>query len=375
MDWFLPGYRAGGPIRSVANLVQHLGKEYQFSIITSDRDLGMNEPYSRILVDSWIEQENYRVIYLSPGNRGYKAVRTLVDTQEFDLIYLNSLFSVPFSLYPLWASRRSNTAVILAPRGMLGSGALSIKPLKKHLFLSVFNSLKFHKRVIWQATATTEKEDIIKVFGPKIDIVLAPNLSEAMGKSFEAKDKRAGRLAVFFLSRISAKKNLLVAIKALAKTDPNFEFEFSIIGPVEDQDYWNKCELELERLPEHVQVKLVGEVPHWEISEQLRNQQLLLLPTLNENYGHVIVEAWQNGCPVLISDQTPWRDLKNKMIGKVYPLSQNANFVQALNHFAQMNGEEFNRWSEASYRYARSLSDDRSALDQNRKLLDNQRNL
>ena len=43
----------------------------------------------------------------------------------------------------------------------------------------------------------------------------------------------------------------------------------------------------------------------------------------------MIVESWQNGCPVLISDQTPWQDLENKLIGKVYPLSQNANFVKA----------------------------------------------
>ena len=141
---------------------------------------------------------------------------------------------------------------------------------------------------------------------------------------------------------------------------------------VEDEEYWDKCQFEIGRLPDHVDVKVVGEIPHWEISDKLKSQHLLLLPTLNENYGHVIVESWQNGCPVLISDQTPWQDLENKLIGKVYPLSQNANFVKALNQFAQMNAEEFNQWSEAAYGFAASLSVDKTAVDRSRKLLNNQ---
>ena len=255
---------------------------------------------------------------------------------------------------------------------MLGSGALSIKPLKKRIFLGLFKLAGLHRRVTWQATASTEEQDILNEFGSRCKIVVAPNLSEIVNHSFEAKVKSEGNLKVYFLSRISTKKNLLAAIQALAKTDPDLDFDFSIMGPVEDEEYWGKCQSEIGRLPDHVDVKVVGEIPHWEISDKLKSQHLLLLPTLNENYGHVIVESWQNGCPVLISDQTPWQDLENKLIGKVYPLSQNANFVKALNQFAQMNAEEFNQWSEAAYGFAASLAVDQTSVDQSRKLLNNQ---
>ena len=34
IDWYLPGYRAGGPIQSIANLVNHLDDELDISIVT-----------------------------------------------------------------------------------------------------------------------------------------------------------------------------------------------------------------------------------------------------------------------------------------------------------------------------------------------------
>ena len=37
---YLPGYKAGGPIRSVANLIDALGDDFEFRVVTSDKDLG-----------------------------------------------------------------------------------------------------------------------------------------------------------------------------------------------------------------------------------------------------------------------------------------------------------------------------------------------
>ena len=53
IDWYLPGFKAGGPIRSMANMVQHLGKEFQFKIITRNTDYTSSEPYPGIVTDAW----------------------------------------------------------------------------------------------------------------------------------------------------------------------------------------------------------------------------------------------------------------------------------------------------------------------------------
>ena len=41
----------------------------------------------------------------------------------------------------------------------------------------------------------------------------------------------------------------------------------------------------------------------------------MFLPTFAENYGHSIVEALSVGTPMLISDNSPWKNLQEKGFG------------------------------------------------------------
>ena len=52
-DYFYPGYRAGGPIQSLTNLIVVLQNYFDFSIFTSAFDLDQNEPYEDIEMDKW----------------------------------------------------------------------------------------------------------------------------------------------------------------------------------------------------------------------------------------------------------------------------------------------------------------------------------
>ena len=52
--FYLPGYRAGGPIRTLANMVDRLSDDFAFRIITQDRDAGEREPYADVARDSWV---------------------------------------------------------------------------------------------------------------------------------------------------------------------------------------------------------------------------------------------------------------------------------------------------------------------------------
>jgi hypothetical protein len=51
VDWYLPGYKAGGPIRSVAALVRSLRDHCTFSIVTSDTDATERTPYPGVRSD------------------------------------------------------------------------------------------------------------------------------------------------------------------------------------------------------------------------------------------------------------------------------------------------------------------------------------
>src|SRR5690349_17506499 len=52
-DYYLPGYKAGGPIRTVSALVERLSDEFQFAVVTRDRDLDESAPLSGIEPNVW----------------------------------------------------------------------------------------------------------------------------------------------------------------------------------------------------------------------------------------------------------------------------------------------------------------------------------
>src|SRR6266568_4555703 len=90
---YLPGYRWGGPIRSIANLVELLGDEFDFKIITYDHDLGMNEPYAGIAPGTWCKVGKAEVYYASKASLRLPAMVRIINSIGHDVLYLNSFFS------------------------------------------------------------------------------------------------------------------------------------------------------------------------------------------------------------------------------------------------------------------------------------------
>ena len=64
---YLPGNKAGGPIRTIANMVESLSDVNQFKIITYDRDLGDFVPYQSIIQDTWNRYGKAFVYYFRPA--------------------------------------------------------------------------------------------------------------------------------------------------------------------------------------------------------------------------------------------------------------------------------------------------------------------
>ena len=81
-----------------------------------------------------------------------------------DAIYLNSLFSKFFTVYPLkWRlQQKIKSNIILAPRGMLRDGALAVKPIKKQVYLLYAKLTGLFKNVHWQSTSSQETVEIKK---------------------------------------------------------------------------------------------------------------------------------------------------------------------------------------------------------------------
>ena len=118
-DHYLPGFRAGGPIRTLSNLVEQLGAEYEFWIVTRDRDLGDDAPYAGIVPGRWHPLDAARVYHAAPQDLAPAALARLLAATPADLLYLNSFFSPRMSILPLLLRRLGRIPqwpVVLAPR-------------------------------------------------------------------------------------------------------------------------------------------------------------------------------------------------------------------------------------------------------------------
>jgi hypothetical protein len=125
---YLPGYKAGGPIQTLANMVEAFHEKFELYIVTADRDFGDSKAYDGIEVDKWNHSEKVSIFYLSPQNRTYSFIKNLVHTTDHDILYLNSFFDLEYTLFPLFATKRKSNysaKIILAPRGEFSIGALN----------------------------------------------------------------------------------------------------------------------------------------------------------------------------------------------------------------------------------------------------------
>ncbi len=351
-DWFYPGFMAGGPIQSSFNLISHLKDYYDFSVITRDTDYTDIVSYKGIKSDEWnILPNGMRVYYFSEKKLSFPAMSKLIDSEEFDIAYLNSMYSPRFTIMPLFILHRLGKKVILAPRGMLAPTAIAIKSWKKRPFLLWIKNSRIIKNMRFHAASDHEAEHIRQVFGKKVDICIAPNLPGKIETPVSIeKRKEPGSVNLINVARVSPEKNLHYALETLQGIKGKVKYD--IYGPVYDYPYWEKCKELLAKLPPNIKAEYIGPISKESIPQAMKDMHFLFLPTQGENFGHTILEAMICGCPPIISDRTPWIGLESANAGFDLPLEEQEKFKEVLEKIVAMDSDEFKTWSEGTRKFA-----------------------
>jgi glycosyltransferase involved in cell wall biosynthesis len=369
IDWFLPGDKAGGPVRSCANLIDHLGNEFDFSVITRDTDYTETKSYSGIQSDSWnILPDGKRVYYISSAKLNKETISKLLHEENYEAVYLNGIWSQAFTAWPMKELKKSKFKgkVIVAARGMLAPSALEIKSTKKKLYLHLAKWRNDFSNAIFHATNLQEASDIRKAIGDKTEILIAGNLPRKITSLAEHTIKKPGILKIISIARIAPEKNTLYAIEVLSKVKVPVEADF--YGPVYNEAYWNECKAKAVQVPSHIKINFPGAISSEAISKTLSNFDLLFLPTRGENFGHIILESLQAGTPVLISDQTPWKNLESKNVGWDLPLKSQEIFAEKIDMISRLNENDFKKLSENAIEFSKQYSSDEKLIGSNRKL-------
>jgi glycosyltransferase involved in cell wall biosynthesis len=374
VGYYRPGFKAGGILRSIENLVDHFHQEFQFRIVTRDHDLGEPTPYPRIKYGEWQPVGNAQVYYLRKSGESLHEIHRIVSETPHDLIYLNSFFE-PLTIKVLFNRRlgRTQTApIVVAPRGEFGWASLQLKYPKKLVFMALARMIGLYKGAVWHASSDVESNDISRVMKiPATAVRVALNLpivSDQPGVAGAPIGQAAqpGPLRIVFLARVSPEKNLDFALNVLSQVRAAVTFD--IFGPIDNAGYWNKCQELIRHVPPHVHVRYAGSINPEQIMPTLGQYDLMLFPSGGENYAHVIAEALTCGTQVLTSVHTPWRSLESRGLGWDLSLDQPEAFVRVIDTIAATSDEERLERRCMVRTRAMSLLNDPRVVDANRQL-------
>ena len=281
------------------------------------------------------------------------------------MIYLNSFFSIRFSLFPLLITKFIlKTPILLAPRGEFSAGALAIRSIRKKLYLCLLHPL--YRHVVFHATGDVEAKDI-QVFFPHVVFKIIPNFFESsyLIKS-KTRNKKLGELKIIFLSRIAKKKNLDGILKLLNYYPLSVHFD--IYGPLEDETYWRYCQKLIQALPEQVKVNYKGSVEHSAVAETFSQYDLFIFLTHGENFGHVILEALAAGCPVILSKATPWKTIEQMGAGWCFAIDDFKGVAEKLKQLQSFDQAQYQQLINNAKAYAKQYTSEFSDSETSQNL-------
>lgn len=339
---FAPGFR-GGSIQALTYMVARLGSSCEFWVISRDRDPRQPTRLPGVAFDKWTTRGLARVFYSTRPHRPVLLARLIAEAAP-DVVFVNSLFAGgSIALQALRRAGRVQAPVVVAPEGELALGALAQKTGKKRAYLRLAQALGLLSGVTWMARDAAERSDITREFPDAAPVVIVPCLGPSGSRDFAAPlPKIPGTVTLLYLSRITPKKNLAFLIQALGD-DTVGELDLDIVGPVDDERYWRRCQEAIAQLPSSVRVRYHGEAMPDDVPGWLARAHALVLPSLGENYGYVVAEALEAGRPALVSNETPWHDLQGARAGWTLPLTLDA-WRTAIGELRALPDEAYQAW-------------------------------
>ena len=235
---------------------------------------------------------------------------TMPDLKGYDLVHLHGLWD-PALHKVARACCKAAIKYVISPRGMLDPWALSVKKWKKKIALWLYQRRDLRCATAFHVTAQEELFHVRDV-GLKQPCIVAPN---AVDLPLEMPPRCGGNKVktAIFLSRLHPGKGLLSLAEAWAKIRPS-GWKMKVVGP---DSYGHKKDVldSLVRLgigDDWEFVDALDDVKKW---EAYRSADLLVHPSVSENFGITIAEGLAAELPVICTKGTPWGVVEERKCG------------------------------------------------------------
>lgn len=264
---------------------------------------------------------------------------------NFDILHQHGAF-LPISLFSKFLSK--NIKVVISPHGLFEPERLRTQFLKKKIVRYLFEDSNFKNSSCLVACSTQEAINL-KALNFKLPIAILPNGINENFMSFKStptdrklfrqkKNIPANKKVMLFLSRIHPLKGLKLLLNALSDLKEKIIKNnwVLVIAGIDE----NNHEMELVRLVNKLGINdlvyFIGPVYGKEKLLSYDISSTFILPSLNENFGIVVIEALARAIPVITTKNTPWKDLDEYSCGWWIDRNKDS-FISTLEAIAELD--------------------------------------
>jgi len=341
---FYPSNVYGGPISLTWDLSRKLAeKNIQVYVSTTNAngksklDVEINT-FTKINKNLYIKYYNEQIV----NKFSLAFISNIYDDIKFsDLIYIQYIFHYTV-LISLIFSFFLKKKIIICPRGSISNYSIENKNHLIKKFWLRFLIAPFKKKIIFQASSDLEKNDILNFLPKSNTRILNDPIDFDSFQKFKTYDREKLIFKftkmnfnyvskIFFsMGRLHSIKRFDVLINAFSlfiMKNPNAK----LIIAGNDDGVEHELKTQIKRLNLQKTVFLVGSVNFRIKNILLNNCDYFTLASDYESFGIVIAEALACGKPIIVSNKTCWKDLKENNCG-IFVDNEKRSFAKAFNH-------------------------------------------
>lgn len=226
------------------------------------------------------------------------------EVHRFDVVHVNGVFLWPGAKASMEAAR-AGVPLVLSPRGMLVGDLIAARSsVAKRVWIAAFERRNIARASAVHLTSEVEAEEIHKLRLPIRRSVTIPNGVEppdapASPQAEEAQWRGApkGR-RIAFAARLDWKKGVDLAIEVAAGIP---DAQLRLAGP-DEGGLRRAWEHRLQDRGLDDRIRFVGELNDAEKWAFLSGADVTLVPSINENFGNVVIESMAVGTPVVCTE-------------------------------------------------------------------------
>lgn len=307
-------YSYGGPTRSIEGLYKTLSIHYDCTVISPKRNLD----------GSKLDLEYHDKVIFTNSLIPY----LLLNGYKYSFIWFNSFFELKL-FFLIFLKIFYSFKLIVSPRGQLSNEAIrTSNPKLKSIFIRLIKM--FNEQILFHSTYYSETNDI-NLFFSNSKVFQISNIFDLKYYSNSVTEKK-----FIFYSRIHKKKGLDILLDSLI--DNNLDVKLDIYGFIEDEKYWNICK---KKISQKTNIYYKGEISDGDISNLMNKYSFFILPTLNENFGHIIIELLSIGCiPILSKNTNPFDDSTASVFNLNFDLNSKNELKDVIKKVINMDNKE-----------------------------------